>query len=169
MVWNLETNFPQGSWGEILQKAGAFKFLASKVLNGELYELRDYPMPTSSPPPALHGEMRDALDIVARLCTTFREESTELTLRIIGKQILPHLMFANGTRVTAVQDAIKKFRQGKWESLWKMAMTKAEQLRVKRDKHPNQPRARIDTQKDVYAQKCAKAGNLSKANQTICS
>ena len=78
-----ETNFPQGSWGEILQKAGAFKFLASKVLNGELYELRDYPMPTSSPPPALHGEMRDALDIIARLCTTFREESTKrLTLRI---------------------------------------------------------------------------------------
>jgi len=81
-----ETNFPQGSWGEILQKAGAFKFLANKVLNGELYELRDYPMPTSSPPPALHGEMRDALDITARLCTTFREESTErLTLQIIGK------------------------------------------------------------------------------------
>jgi len=78
-------------------------------------------------------------------------------------------MFANGTRVTAVQDAIKKFRQGKWESLWKMAMTKAEQLRVKRDKHPNQPRARTDAQKDAYAQKCAKAGNLSKANQTICS
>ena len=50
-----------------------------------------------------------------------------------------------------------------------MAMTKAEQLRVKRDKHPNQPRARTDAQKDAYAQKCAKAGNLSKANQTICS
>ena len=47
-------------------------------------------------------------------------------------------------------------------------MTKAEQLRVKRDKHPTQPRARTDTQKD-YAQKCAKAGNLSKANQTIRS
>ena len=48
-------------------------------------------------------------------------------------------------------------------------MTKAEQLREKRDKHPNQPRARTDAQKDAYAQKCAKAGNLSKANQTICS
>jgi len=165
-----ESVFPQGSWGEILQKAGAFKFLTSKALNGELYELRDYPMPTSSPPPAVHGEMRDALEITARLCTTFREESFErLTLRIIGKQIFPHLIFAQGTRVAAVQAAIKKFRQGKWESLWKMAMTKAEQLRVKRDKHPNQPRARTDTQKDAYAQKCAKAGNLSKANQTICS
>ena len=165
-----ESSFPQGSWGEILQKAGAFKFLTSKALNGELYELRDYPMPTSSPPPAVHGEMRDALEITARLCTTFREESFErLTLRIIGKQIFPHLIFAQGTRVAAVQAAIKKFRQGKWESLWKMAMTKAEQLRVKRDKHPNQPRARTDTQKDAYAQKCAKAGNLSKANQTICS
>ena len=165
-----ETFFPQGSWGEILQKAGTFEFLTRKVLNGELYELRDHPMPTSSPPPALHGEMRDAIDVIVRLCTAFREDSIErLSLRIIGKKIFPHLIFAHGTAVAAVQDAIKKFRQGKWESLWKMAMTKAEQIRVKRDKHPNQPRARTDTQKDSYAQKCAKAGNLSKANQTICS
>ena len=33
-----ETIFLQGSWGEFLQKAGTFKFLTSKVLNGELYE-----------------------------------------------------------------------------------------------------------------------------------
>jgi hypothetical protein len=85
-------------------------------------------------------------------------------LRIIGKQIFPHLIFAHGTRVAAVQDGIKKFRQGKRESLWKMAMTKAEQIRIKRETHPNQPRDRTDIQKDGYAQKYAKAGNLSKAN-----
>ena len=32
-----ETIFPQGSWGEILQKAVTFEFLTRKVLNGELY------------------------------------------------------------------------------------------------------------------------------------
>ena len=67
-----ETIFREGSWGETLHQAGTF--MARKVLNGEFYKLRDSPMPTSSPPPALHGQMRDALEVIARLSMTFSEE-----------------------------------------------------------------------------------------------
>jgi len=41
-------------------------------------------------------------------------------------------------------------------------------LKHKRGANPAQPRARTTKQKDSYAQKCAKAGNYSKANQVIC-
>ena len=51
-----ETNFPQGSWGEILQKAGAFKFLASKVLNGEFTSFGIIPCLHHHPHPLSTGK-----------------------------------------------------------------------------------------------------------------
>ena len=105
---------------------------------------------------------------VLQLCEQLTDHSVEqLSMRIVG-EILLHLLCAQGLRQTDMLDSIKKFRSGKWEKLWGKVIKTSNKLKCKRAANPAQPRARTDSQKDSYAQKCAKAGNYSKANQVIC-
>ena len=64
--------------------------------------------------------------------------------------------------------AMRKFRAGKWEQLWNESIKTADKIKAKKGRKPDQARMRTDRQKDDYAQKCADAGNLSKANKIIC-
>ena len=64
--------------------------------------------------------------------------------------------------------AMRKFRAGKWEQLWNESIKTADKIKAKKGRKPDQARMRTDREKDKYAQKCADAGNLSKANKIIC-
>jgi hypothetical protein len=99
---------------------------------------------------------------VLQLCEQLTDHSVEqLSMRIVG-EILLHLLCAQGLRETDMLDSIKKFRNGKWEKLWGKVIKASNKLKCKRAANPAQPRARTASQKDSYAQKCAKAGNYSK-------
>ena len=65
-------------------------------------------------------------------------------------------------------NSISLFRKGKWEKLWNTAIKNYGKWLKKRKDNPVQPKARTNKQKDKYAQKCALAGNYTKANQIIC-
>jgi hypothetical protein len=114
-------------------------------------------------------QIQDIIRDLLHICKLFREGSMERHILRSTVQITLHLLFSHGMRAAQFQAAIHKFRQGKWEQLWTTAMKIALKLREKREKHLSKSRARSDTQKDAYAQKFAKAGNLSKANKIVCS
>jgi len=48
-------------------------------------------------------------------------------------QITLQLLFSQGVRIAQIQDALHKFRQGKWEQLWTTAMKNVTKLREKRE------------------------------------
>ena len=63
--------------------------------------------------------------------------------------------------------AVDIFNQGKWEDLWKIALKAGERARARTAKNPGRNKAKSDEKKDTYSQKCARAGNLSKAAKTL--
>ena len=47
--------------------------------------------------------------------------------------------------------------------MWNDSIKTADKIKAKKGRKPDQARMRTDREKDEYAQKCADAGNLSKA------
>jgi len=80
--------------------------------------------------------------------------------------ILPQLLFVYGTRPAQVRRAINAFNQGKREDLWKVALKAGARAKDRAAKNPRQSKVKTAEQKDKYSQKCARAGNLSKAAAT---
>jgi hypothetical protein len=78
-------------------------------------------------------------------------------------------LFVYGTRTEQVRRAHDLFDQGRWEDLWKLALKAGERAKVKARaaKNPRQSKAKSEPQKNKYAQKCVRAGNLSKAAKTL--
>jgi hypothetical protein len=72
-----------------------------------------------------------------------------------------------GTRTEQVRRAHDLFNQGRWEDLWKLALKAGERAKARAAKNLRQSKAKSEPQKDKYAQKCARAGNLSKAAKTL--
>ena len=81
---------------------------------------------------------------------------------------LLHYLCSGGVRAQDMLAAMRKFRAGKWEQLWNESIKTADKIKAKKGRKPDQARMRTDREKDEYAQKCADAGNLSKANKIIC-
>ena len=79
---------------------------------------------------------------------------------------LPQL-FVYGTRTEQVRRAVDLFNQGRWEDLWKLAIKAGERAKARTAKNPRQSKPKSDAKKDAYSQKCARAGNLSKAAATL--
>jgi len=77
------------------------------------------------------------------------------------------LLFAYGTRTEQVRRAVDLFNQGRWEDLWKHAIKAGEKAKARTAKNPRQSKPKSDAKKDAYSQKCARAGNLSKAAATL--
>jgi hypothetical protein len=63
----------------------------------------------------------------------------------------------------------KAFMMGDWKSLWNKCLTQGHARSERLEKDPQTATTRSNKQVDVLAQKYARAGNLSKASQTICS
>ena len=137
--------------------------------NFSLYQLRDSPLPSKANPcneviRELHEYFKDVLS----LCDELEDDSLELySMRIMATQLL-HFLSSSGVRAKDMLAAMRKFRAGKWEELWNDSIKTADKIKAKKSKKPDQARMRTDREKDVYAQKCADAGNLSKANKIIC-
>ena len=105
---------------------------------------------------------------VLKLCDQLADASVEqLSMRTLGETLL-HLLCAQGLRQSDILDSISHFRKGNWEKLWNTAIKNYKKWLKKRKDNPIQPKARTNKQKDKYAQKCALAGNYTKANQIIC-
>jgi len=68
-----------------------------------------------------------------------------------------------------IRATCNKFFKGEWESLWNKCMAKGHARQDKLAANPLSKSSRTSDQKDAMAQKQAKARNLSKANQTVCS
>ena len=77
------------------------------------------------------------------------------------------MLFVYGTRTEQVRRAVDLFNQGRWEDLWKLAIKAGERVKARDAKNPRQSKPKSDAQKDVYSQRCARAGNLSKAAATL--
>ena len=128
---------------------GGFDFLAVLARENRLFELRDNRMPTSVPAP-----------------------NTRTSLIKANKQVLAllplQLLHAYGLRHQDVEEACSLLSQGKWKQLWEKALARAAAQRAKTEENPAVERQRTSKEKDVYARKCATAGNLSKACKIVC-
>ena len=147
---------------------GAFPFLASKHALGLSFELRDHQLPTSSDlTPELQQCLGSALDKILHMCDGFPAESDEVFILRNFAITLPQLLFVCGTRTEQVRRAVDLFNQGRWEDLWKLAIKAGERVKARTAKNQRQSKSKSDAQKDVYSQRCARAGNLSKAAATL--
>jgi len=68
-----------------------------------------------------------------------------------------------------IRAACNKFLKGEWESLWNKCMAKGHARQDRLAANPLLTSSRTSAQTDMMAQKQARAGNLSKANQTVSS
>jgi len=66
-----------------------------------------------------------------------------------------------------IRTACNKFFKGEWESLWNKCMAKGHARQDKLAANPLSASSLTSAQKDAMAQKQARAGNLSKANQMM--
>jgi len=66
-----------------------------------------------------------------------------------------------------IRAACNKFLRGEWESLWNKCMAKGHARQDKLAANSISALSRTSAQKDAMAQKQARAGNLSEANQTV--
>ena len=94
------------------------------------------------------------------MCESFPDGSDEV---YILRNLASILLFVYGTRREEARRAHDLFNQGRWEDLWKLALKAGERAKARAAKNPRQSKANSEPQKDKYAQKCARAGNLSKA------
>ena len=147
---------------------GGFTFLTGKHTQGLSFELRDYNLPTSSNLiPELQQCLGTALDKILYMCEGFPAKSDEVFILRNFAITLPQLLFVYGTRTEQVRRAVDLFNQGRWEDLWKLAIKAGERAKARTAKNPRQSKPKSDAQKDAYSQKCARAGNLSKAAATL--
>ena len=162
-------NYAPDSFGDKLLQSGAFALLEDKMRTFSLFELRDHPLPTQGDhsPEVMNG-IKECMHDVLKLCDDLAPDSVEqLSMRTVAETLL-HLLCAQGPRQTDMLDSISKFRNGNWEKLWKTAIKNFAKWQQKRKHNPIKPKGRTNKQKDKYAQKCALAGNYSKANKIIC-
>jgi len=68
-----------------------------------------------------------------------------------------------------IHAACNKFLKGKSESFWNKCMAKGHARQHKLAANPLLASSRTSAQKDAMSPKQARGGNLSKANQTVCS
>ena len=146
---------------------GAFPFLASKHALGLSFQLRDHPLTTCELSPELQQCLGTALDKILLMCESFPVGSDEVYILRNFASILPQLLFAYGTRYPQVRRAVDAFNQGKWEDLWKQALKAGERAKDSAAKNPRLSKGKSAEQQDKYSQKCARAGNLSKAAATL--
>jgi len=66
-----------------------------------------------------------------------------------------------------IRAACNKFLKGEWEFLWNKCMAKGHARQDKFAANSISALSHTSAQKDAMAQKQARAGNLSKANQTV--
>jgi hypothetical protein len=147
---------------------GAFPFLPGKHAQGLSFELRDYQLPTSSNlTPELQQCLGSSLDKILHMCKGFPAESDEVFILRNFAITLPQLLFVYGTRTEQGRRTVYLFNQGRWEDLWKLAIKAGERAKARDAKNQRQSKPKSDAQKDVYSQRCARAGNLSKAAATL--
>ena len=94
-------------------------------------------------------------------------DSTAYALIQAMTHLLPHFLYARGSRTSDIQACVKLFHAGKWEYLWNERLKSARKLREKREGRASHNRKRSDSQKDSYSQECAKKGNLRKAHHAL--
>jgi len=103
--------------------------------------------------------MAGRLEHEKRVCEVLRQLACTLWLLLLTHSKLE------------IHAACNKFLKGEWESLWNKYMAKGHARQDKLAANPLSASSRTSAQKDVMAQKQARpgAGNLSKANQIVCS
>ena len=123
--------FARGSFGATLLKSGAFAFLEGKMKDFSLYELRDRPLPSKA---NLSGEvlreLTECFKDILLLCEELAPNSIEqLSIQIMATQLL-HYLSANGVRAKDMLGAMRKFRDGKWETLWKDSTKTSDKIKA---------------------------------------
>ena len=161
--------FRSGSFGETVQNSGGLTFIAGLNDNGRLFDIRDYPLQTSaSVPPTVVEGIKESLTDLMELAEAYANfDSTAYALVQAMTHLLPHFLYARGSRTSDIQACVKLFHAGKWECLWNERLKSARKLRDKREGRASHNRKRSDSQKDSYSQKCAKKGNLRKAHHAL--
>jgi len=81
--------------------------------------------------------------------------------------MLPTLILSHGKKVAMTR--AKAFMKGDWKSLWNKCRSQGVARQDKLAQAPQTATTQRTKQVDALAQKYARAGNLSKASQTICS
>ena len=163
-ISSLNPDDPSRTW----INAGALDFLSSLERDGRLFELRAF---TSQTATALNDIQRSLFkDCVKRTLTmASRFEHDKRACEALRQlaRTLPLLLLTHSK--TEIRAACNKFLKGEWESLWNKCMAKGHARQDKLAANPLSASSRTSAQKDAMAQKQARAGNLSKANQTVCS
>ena len=161
-IHSLNPSDPAHGWTQALE------FLRSKELARELFELRDFSMSMLTVlDQKLRTTFRDCLQKVPLFVSKFEDSiHARDTLRYLA-HMLPTLILSHGKKV-AITHA-KVFMKGDWKSVWNKCRSQGVVRQDKLAQAPQTATTRSTNQVDVLAQKYARAGNLSKASQTICS
>ena len=161
-IHSLNPSDPAHGWTHALE------FLSSKELAGELFELRDFSVSTLTVlDHKLHTAFRNCLHKVLLLASKFEDSiRARDTLRHLA-HMLPTLILSHGKKVA--MSRAKAFLKGAWKSLWNKCRSQGVTRQEKLAQAPQTATTRSTKQVDVLAQKYARAGNLSKASETICS
>ena len=143
------------------------KFLSDKEISGNLFELRDFTFTSALPLGADRTKFSNCMNKVLVLAENFQDSiRARDTLRYLSRS-LPTLLLSHGYKT--IQTRCNRLLKGDLEWLWASCtkMGRARQARMAANPHTG--KARTATQIDVLAQKLARAGNYSKACQTVCS
>ena len=161
-IQSLTPSDPAHGWTQALE------FLSSKELAGELFELRDFNLSTLTfLDQKLRTAFRDCFHKVLLLASKFADSiRARDTLNHLAR-MLPTLILSHGKKVALTR--AKAFLKGDWKTLWNQCRSQGVARQDKLSQAPQTATQRSTKQVDVLAQKYARAGNLSKASQTICS
>ena len=143
--------------------AGASDFLSRLERDGRLFELRAFTSPTETDLNDIQRSLfKDYVKKTLTMAGRFEHETRACeALRQLTRTVLLLLLTRSKVEIRA---ACNKFLKGEWESLWNKCMAKGH---AHQDKLAADPLS-ASAQKDAMAQKQARAGNLSKANQIVC-
>jgi len=165
-ISSLNPDDPSVTW----INAGALDFWSRLQRDGRLFdsELRAFTSPTATDLNDIQRSLfKDCVKKTLTMAGRFEHEKRACeALRQLART-LPLLLLTHSKM--KIRAACNKFLKGEWESLWNKCMAKGHARQDKLAANPLSASSCTSAQKEAMAQKQARAGNLPKANQTVCS
>jgi len=164
LISSLNPDDPSVTW----INPGALDFLSRLERDGRLFELRAFTSLTATDLNDIQRSLfKDCVKQTLTMAGRFEHEKRACeALRQLART-LPLLLLTHSKM--EIRAACNKFLKGEWESPWDKCMAKGHARQDKLAANPLSASSRTSAQKHAMAQKQARAGNLSKANQTVCS
>jgi len=143
-------------------------FLSRLERDGRLFELRAFTSPTATDLNDIQRSLfKYCIKKTLTMAVLFEHEKRACEALWQLARTLPLLLLTHSKM--EIRAACNKFFKGEWESLLNKCMAKGHARKDKLAANPLLALSRTSAHKDAMAQKQIRAGNLSKANQTVCS